>query len=420
MEKMTDIESSMIRPSLEITRPPESESSPTLYYLGPQTFTEVAALKALKDGLIKPETNLIPVSSIKESFMMLTQNGYAIAPIENSTGGHVGDALDCLSRDGMRIIGEIVTPIEQCLYYQLAEEPRIVASKDSALSQSRTWIGRNFPNASLWEVDSTAEAVRIAANEPQVAAIGPRWTGQQWVDEGKLIRVGNVNDDPNNATRFIIVAPSSHEAPKRTGNDKTTLLLTLLDEAGSLCYCLDTLAQNKVNLSQIKSFSRQEGTVQMLITLEGHEEDQNVAEALRTLTQTHVIKSFGSYPKAPALEINQALALSFEELVEIHREEITGSNGNGKNNQTTVAFTLNDETGALRNAVKPFADRGINLTGIDSLPTGILGKYLFYLSFENGRLDHDEVIEELRQHCVELKILEPTNEDGNSALSSIS
>lgn len=381
------------------------ENRPTLYALAPTgTFTEKAGQDVIERGLVKPETTLVLLPNLSEVISyVIRKKALGIVPIENSSGGHVKETLAALSEDDchLRILGEYPLAIIQSLFYQPIEEIQAYASKDNALKQCRRTIG----NAPTLGLDSTAEAVALAASEPQIAAIGAPWAGAQWVKEGRLIKVDGVQDDPNNTTRFVLIAPYSHEAPPPTGQDKTTLLLTLEHKPGTLYRCLKTLAEKGVNLSQIKSASQNENGIKMLITLQGHEDDVVVAETLRELGRVAKnMRSFGSYPQAPEIEIISQ-APSFEELIAIHKEEILSNNGNGRKGQTTVGFTLIDQPGALMKAVESFARRGINLEAIDSLPSGILDTYLFYLSFTADPKDPDATIaaktaiEELKANC---------------------
>lgn len=77
--------------------------------------------------------------------------------------------------------------------------------------------------------------------------------------------------------------------------------------------------------------------------------------------------------------------------------------------RTSLVFSLAaDRPGGLLAALRPFADRGINLTRIESRPTkATLGNYWFLIDFE-GHLDDAPVAEavgEVRSIAVELRVL---------------
>ena len=78
--------------------------------------------------------------------------------------------------------------------------------------------------------------------------------------------------------------------------------------------------------------------------------------------------------------------------------------------KTTIAFDFDkpDAPGLVYGAMRPFADRGINLTKIESRPTGTgMGNYIFLLDLE-GHIDEPHVqqaITELRRHTSTFKVL---------------
>ena len=78
--------------------------------------------------------------------------------------------------------------------------------------------------------------------------------------------------------------------------------------------------------------------------------------------------------------------------------------------KTTIAFDFDkpDAPGLVYGAMRPFADRGINLTKIESRPTGTgMGNYFFLLDLE-GHIDEPHVqqaITELQRHTSTFKVL---------------
>jgi chorismate mutase/prephenate dehydratase len=78
------------------------------------------------------------------------------------------------------------------------------------------------------------------------------------------------------------------------------------------------------------------------------------------------------------------------------------------NDKTSILFSIRDRVGALHRILKPFAERGINLTSIESRPSKIRAwDYIFYVDFE-GYVDDppsQEVLLHLQAECSMLKIL---------------
>jgi len=78
------------------------------------------------------------------------------------------------------------------------------------------------------------------------------------------------------------------------------------------------------------------------------------------------------------------------------------------NDKTSILFSIQDRVGALYRILKPFAEKGINLTSIESRPSKIKAwDYIFYVDFE-GYVDDPparEVLPYLESECSTLKVL---------------
>ncbi|MDA1278448.1 MAG: prephenate dehydratase [Chloroflexi bacterium] len=96
----------------------------------------------------------------------------------------------------------------------------------------------------------------------------------------------------------------------------------------------------------------------------------------------------------------------------VTRFAVLASNGSKPtgNDKTSIAFDFDrpDAPGLVYGALRPFADRGINLTKIESRPTGKgMGNYIFLLDFE-GHVDEQhvgEAIAELKKFTSTFKVL---------------
>lgn len=76
--------------------------------------------------------------------------------------------------------------------------------------------------------------------------------------------------------------------------------------------------------------------------------------------------------------------------------------------KTSLMFSLKDNVGALYNALKPFADHGVNLTKIESRPhKGKAWDYIFFVDLEGHRTDEKlaAALEAFQEVCSELKLL---------------
>jgi len=86
----------------------------------------------------------------------------------------------------------------------------------------------------------------------------------------------------------------------------------------------------------------------------------------------------------------------------------TSDAGLGPPNKTSLVMAGDDRPGSLFRALKPFADRGVNLTKLESRPRrGSPFEYVFYIDLD-GSADDERVVaalDEVRLHTSMLKVL---------------
>ena len=128
---------------------------------------------------------------------------------------------------------------------------RAVSSYPHALAQCQKYLARALPGAEQRAANSTADAARVlgesgAAGE---AAIAPRLAAERY---GLVIVAEDVEDHPENQTRFVLVARTRVPAP--TGHDKTSIVcFQRADHPGSLHGILGQFAARNINLTKLES-----------------------------------------------------------------------------------------------------------------------------------------------------------------------
>lgn len=264
-------------------------------YLGPEgTYSEEAARKQC--GV---SSAYIPCESIDEA-LRTAESGQAdvsVLPIENSTEGAVNRTLDLLLQTPLQICGELALPIHHQLLSKAAalEDITEVCAHPQALAQSRNWLATHLPGVKQTPTASNAAAARIAQKSSKVAAIA----GKQAAERYELpILQSNIEDDPTNATRFVVLGKHSSTP---TGSDKTSLIWSVANESGALYDALAVLSRNHVNMIKLESRPSKESTWDYVfyVDIDGHQHDEVVAKALRELRkQLKLVKVLGSYPKA--------------------------------------------------------------------------------------------------------------------------
>ncbi len=263
-------------------------------YLGPEaTYTHQAAIRQFGVSLDYRSMKTIP-----DVFAEVDSGAadYGVIPIENSTEGAVFHSMDMLVESDLRICSQVYLAIEHCLISQSpVGKIREVRSKDQALGQCREWLHRHLPDVPTMDVVSTAEAVRVAGEQPGVAAVASSLSAQHY---GVPIQARGIQDRDDNVTRFLVIG-KTRAKPLGEGRDKTSLVISLQDEPGALEKALRAFGARGINLSKIESRpSRKKAwDYYFFIDLIGHYEDELVQAALEEL-ETHcpLIKWLGSYP----------------------------------------------------------------------------------------------------------------------------
>ncbi len=270
-------------------------------YLGPEySFSHQAAVERFGQAV-----EFIKVGSIAAVFEDVNrgQVDFGVVPLENSTDGRIADTLDMFLRlPQVRIVSEIRLPIHHNLLSNCdQQEIRRVYSKEQALSQCRTWLSKNVPQAQLIPVSSTTVAAETAHEERGSAAVASR---QAAVRFGLRILFENIEDSPYNETRFAVICLQKEKSVK-SGSDKTALMFRIPHQPGSLVEALDIFRQNKINLTWIESFPTRSAKPEYVffIDFEGHLEDTRVARAVKSLQELcEEVTILGSYPMALPME----------------------------------------------------------------------------------------------------------------------
>ena len=261
-------------------------------YLGPEfSYSHLAAVHQF--GV---SNELVPVATISSVFDALNrgQADFGLVPIENSTDGRVTDTLDMFARLPTRICGEVQLRIHHHLLGKCRRsEIKEVYSKPQAISQCRTWLARHLPDARTVETASTTAAARLAVDKPGAAAIASRQAG---INYGLNFIAEDIEDNQHNVTRFAVIGDQS---PKRSGNDKTSLMFELPHQPGALADVMAVFKRNRLNLTWIESFPMPETPNEYLFFVEfqGHPEEMRAKRALTSLAKKTVrIEVLGSYP----------------------------------------------------------------------------------------------------------------------------
>jgi prephenate dehydratase len=273
-------------------------------FLGPAgTFSEDALLAAAGPAPIAP----LPRPSVYAAIRAVAEGEAerALVPFENSIEGAVRSTLDTLAFEaqGVTIAGEHDHPIRHSLIAASGiplEQVAVVLSHPQASAQCARFIREELPQAAVRAAASTADAVRsVAASDEPWAALGAASAAR--IYDCVVLREG-VEDNPDNVTRFVWIAPAGTQ-PAGRGPWRTTLVFSELgaDHPGALVEALTEFSSRDVNLTRIESRPLRQGLGRYMFfcDLDGSADDEPVAEAIRALRgKAESVRILGSYPIA--------------------------------------------------------------------------------------------------------------------------
>ena len=275
-------------------------------FLGPPgTFSEEALLAAARGQPVEPA----PLPTVYDAVMAVHDGRLerSFVPIENSLEGSVNATLDALAVETRDVViaGEWVHPVRHCLIaarHLELDEIEAVLSHPQANGQCARFLRERLGHADVIAVASTADAVRLVAEEPERprAALGTALAAELY--DCEILRAG-VEDVAGNETRFVWLARAGAAMPPSHGPWKTSLVFWGVEDQapGWLVRCLSEFAFRGVNLTKIESRPRKQGLghYMFFVDLEGRADDRPVVEAAQGLaTHCEEVRTLGSYPAA--------------------------------------------------------------------------------------------------------------------------
>ena len=268
----------------------------------PGAFAEDAVLAAVGD------VPRAPLSSFRAVFEAVS-GGRAVAgvvPIENVIHGTVRENYDLLLEFDLAIVGEVVVPIRLCLAAlpgQGIEDIERVYSHIQALGQAERFLrARPWQLLSTYNTAGAGKAIADAGERRAAAVLSPRAAGLF----GLEIVADDIGDLPDNRTRFVVLARPDSSLPvllEPSVARRTTLVVGVRNEPGTLLAVLRVLADHGLNLRKLESRPSRERAWEYVfwIDLDGDAADPPMTAALDELgAVTTTVRVLGSYPSPDA------------------------------------------------------------------------------------------------------------------------
>jgi prephenate dehydratase len=265
----------------------------------PGSFSHEAAIKLVPGG------EIVPCSLSAEVFTRLSQGEVdaAVIPIENSLAGSVSEHFDLLLTHNLLVEQETLLRIRHNLIgisgVKTAEIHRVF-SHPVALAQCRKFLAAH-PQMESFAFYDTAGSVKqlVGLRDRHVAGIGSAAAARYY---GAQILEADIEDDPENYTRFFLIRRAAEAATDPAAN-KMSLAFSLEHRPGSLVSALSAMAFMGINLTKIESRPVHGKPWEYIFyvdcKIKSAEEAAQAVDALKK--HCSMVKELGHYREAEAL-----------------------------------------------------------------------------------------------------------------------
>jgi chorismate mutase/prephenate dehydratase len=268
------------------------EKTMVIAYFGPEaTFTHQAAIQKFGGSL-----QYAAQKTIGDVFTEVSKKSadYGVVPVENSTEGVVTHTLDMFVDSDLKIVSQVLLKIQQCL---MSNSPKAKIKKlyvhPQSLAQCRGWLAKHLPRVEIVEASSNARSAELASQHKFSASLGGVLAAEKY---GLKVLAQDIQDNSVNVTRFIVLGRTCSPP---TGDDRTSLMLSVADKSGALHEAIAAFKRFKINMTKIESrpSKRKAWEYFFFIDCAGHYQDAKVTKAIQHLGKhCNFVKILGSYP----------------------------------------------------------------------------------------------------------------------------
>ncbi|KAI8918908.1 Prephenate dehydratase-domain-containing protein [Entophlyctis helioformis] len=233
------------------------------------------------------------------------QAQFGILPLENSITGTFYKVLDLLHQHSLHIVGETIRHEQHSLVAMpgvTMEQITEIRSHPFAIEQCRTFLSSLGKHVAIGQaLDTAASAAEIKAkNLTFTAAIADARAAELY---GLSVLQRGIEDDPNNVTRYVLVAREP-VIPQRHTDPRTTLSVGLKNQTGAFFKALSVFALREINICKIESRPSPRSIrlakpweYILYIDVDGSIADPPISNALRHLQELAIVRVLGSYPR---------------------------------------------------------------------------------------------------------------------------
>jgi len=233
-----------------------------------------------------PDCETIPCKTFDECFEKANNDSSvkAIIPESNKTTGNIGVEY-LIFKYRLNIFAEHFFPISHNLLGlpgSKVSDIKDVYSHAQALSQSSIFIKKNKLNENV-RADTAGSAKYVSeTKDKSKGAISSKLSADIY---NLQILDSNIQDEKENATRFLIMQKDIFQPEFKKNKYITSLLFKLKSKPAALYQSLAGFAINGVNMTKLQSYPEKNSfsSYFFLCDLDGHIEDSKVKKSLEEL-----------------------------------------------------------------------------------------------------------------------------------------
>jgi prephenate dehydratase len=268
----------------------------------PGAFAEDALLSYF--GSTAPSLSVTSFGDVRSAVLDGRAN-YGVLPIENLINGTVRETLDLLRDGALEIVGEVVVPVSLVLAALpdvTIEQVERVYSHAQALAQAEEYLrSRPWTLLTTYNTAGAGAMIRERGERDAAAVLSPRAAAIH----GLTPLTGPIEGVQGNRTRFWIVQRAGGSAARATTSlARTTLLVGLRNEPGTLLAALAVIAKAGVNISKLESRPNRVGEWEYIfwLDLDGAADSPEILGVMQGLADVTLERRIlGSYPRGEAL-----------------------------------------------------------------------------------------------------------------------
>jgi chorismate mutase/prephenate dehydratase len=223
----------------------------------------------------------------------------AVLPIENTTSGAIAEVYDLLLDSKVSIVGEVKLLVNHCVVGvpgASLSDLKTIHGHPQAVAQCSNFLADLSDVEVVYATDTALSARRIAemANH-SVAALANEDAAKLY---GLEVLASGINNRKSNYTRFVAIAAEPATVDPQVPA-KTSLVLSVSNEAGSLAEVLNAFRAEDIPLVKLESRPTVNNAWQEMFYMdfEGNVGDQRVQRVLEAVRRhTMYLRVLGTYP----------------------------------------------------------------------------------------------------------------------------